>query len=586
MFLFSLMLTKRIFTYINPKLNLYRLYSLQARSYCILQSTNTDDDNLIHEREEIRQPIVTNYLIDNFHRQHNYLRISLTERCNLRCTYCMPEEGVPLSPESQLLRKEEILRLARLFVSQGVTKIRLTGGEPTVRPDIVELVQNLGQLKHVGLKSLAMTSNGIALKRKLPALVKGGLDTLNVSLDTLDPYLFEIMTRRKGFQRVIDAVDEAVNLGMPHVKINTVVMRGINDQEVLKFAAYTKDHPVAVRFIEYMPFDGNRWNRDKLVPYQELIQRIESVYGRMDKTSDGRNDTTKHYQIPGYQGKLGFITSMTDHFCGTCNRLRITANGNIKVCLFGNAEVSLRDTIREGKSDEELLEIIGAAVKKKKKQHAACVTFPLKLGLPLTARFNKRTVPLFLLPPNSINQQDVQFRYYSTKTNNDDKDELRLTHTDPNTGEARMVSVTDKSPTKREAKAIGRIILPQQAYDLLKSNQVHTLKGNVLTVAQIAGIQAAKTTSNLIPLCHPLLLGLIDVRLWMDDVKQSVECESTVQTSGKTGVEMEALTATSVALLTVYDMCKAASKDMIIEGIRVVEKTGGKSGPWKSSIKI
>lgn len=186
------------------------------------------------------------------------------------------------------------------------------------------------------------------------------------------------------------------------------------------------------------------------------------------------------------------------------------------------------------------------------------------------------SIPTYLLP---ITQFGYQRAYYSTKK---DDDEPRLTHTDPNTGEARMVSVTDKAPTKREAKAIGRIRLPDHAYQLLKKNEVHTMKGNVLTVAQIAGIQAAKATSNLIPLCHPLLLGLIDVRLWLDDKNRSVECESVVQTSGNTGVEMEALTATSVALLTVYDMCKAATKEMIIEGIRVVSKTGGKSGPWKS----
>lgn len=177
-------------------------------------------------------------------------------------------------------------------------------------------------------------------------------------------------------------------------------------------------------------------------------------------------------------------------------------------------------------------------------------------------------------------------RFYSTSSRNDDNDTPRLTHTDPAIGEARMVSVTDKVPTKREAKAIGRIVLPDHAYDLLKKNEVHTMKGNVLTVAQIAGIQAAKATSNLIPLCHPLLLGLIDVQLWLDDDKRSVECESTVQTSGKTGVEMEALSATSVALLTVYDMCKAASKEMVIENIRVVSKTGGKSGSWKSSTAV
>ncbi|KAL7334913.1 hypothetical protein PS15p_200469 [Mucor circinelloides] len=487
-------------------------------------------------------------------------------------TYCMPEEGVPLTPDDQLLRKEEILRLARLFVSQGVTKIRLTGGEPTVRPDIIELVQHLGQLKQHGLQSLAMTSNGIALKRKLPALVEGGLDTLNVSLDTLDPHLFQIMTRRKGFDKVTGAIDEAVRLGMPHVKINTVVMRGVNDQEVLNFAAYTKENPVNVRFIEYMPFDGNKWNRDKLVPFKELIDRIETIYGRLDKLGDGMNDTTKHYQVPGYQGKLGFITSMTEHFCGTCNRLRITADGNIKVCLFGNAEVSLRDMIRQGKTDEELLEIIGAAVKKKKKQHAVVKDRNISF---------KPNVPIHLLPSASMMQYNSA-RCYSSDSKDDQAP--RLTHTDPYTGEARMVSVTEKVPTKREAKAIGRIILPDQAYKLLKQNHVQTLKGNVLTVAQIAGIQAAKATSNLIPLCHPLLLGLIDVRLWLDDDKKSVECESTVQTSGKTGVEMEALTATSVALLTVYDMCKAASKDMVIEGIRVIEKTGGKSGPWKSNL--
>lgn len=205
----------------------------------------------------------------------------------------MPEEGVQLSHESKLLKKEEIIRLAKLFVSQGVTKIRLTGGEPTVRPDIVELVQELGELKQHGLESLAMTSNGIALKRKLPQLIEGGLDTLNVSLDTLDPYLFEVMTRRKGFDRVTGAIDEAVRLGMPHVKINTVVMRTVNDREVLNFAAYTKDHPVNVRFIEYMPFDGNRWNRDKLVPFKELVGRIETIYGKLNRLTDSANDTTK-----------------------------------------------------------------------------------------------------------------------------------------------------------------------------------------------------------------------------------------------------------------------------------------------------
>ncbi|KAI8394173.1 uncharacterized protein BYT42DRAFT_553608 [Radiomyces spectabilis] len=521
-----------------------------------------------------KKPAVSDFLTDTYRRQHNYLRISLTEKCNLRCTYCMPEEGVPLTAHDKLLTTEEILSLAKLFVAQGVTKIRLTGGEPTIRPDIIDLVQGIGELKKSGLQSLGMTSNGLALKRKLPALRDAGLDSLNLSLDTLDPHMFEIMTRRKGFHAVMNTINEAIDIGIPHVKINTVVIRGMNDDQVLKFVGFTQNRPINVRFIEYMPFDGNRWNKEKLVPYQELLDRIQSTFGHLDKLQDDANDTTKAWRVPGYQGKIGFITSMTQHFCGTCNRLRITADGNIKVCLFGDAEVSLRDLLRQGCSEEELLRIIGAAVKKKRKQHAGMRV----LGPFGRAGVDHKKVPLHMLPSTSYTPAGVHARFYSTTRNTDD---VRLTHTDPDTGEARMVSVTDKQVTKRQATAVGRIVMPKKAYQLLKENHHHTAKGNVLVVAQIAGIQAAKATSQLIPLCHPLLLGKIDVQLQLNDKECSVECESMVECSGKTGVEMEALTATSVALLTVYDMCKAATKHMTIEGIRVVEKTGGKSGPWQ-----
>ncbi|KAI8068369.1 hypothetical protein BC940DRAFT_273342 [Gongronella butleri] len=316
---------------------------------------------------------VSPHLVDTFDRQHTYLRISLTERCNLRCTYCMPEEGVPLTARDKLLTTSEILHLADLFVQQGVTKIRLTGGEPTVRPDIGDIVQGIGALKSKGLESLGMTTNGIVLKRHLSRFTDAGLDALNVSLDTLDSNMFQIMTRRKGFDKVIGALEEAMALNVPRIKINCVVMRGVNDDQVLDFVALTKSWPIRVRFIEYMPFDGNRWQRDKLVPYRELVDRIESVYGRMEKCTDDAHDTTKLYKVPGYAGHVGFITSMTDHFCHTCNRLRITADGSIKVCLFGNAEVSLRDILRtsdENDVDDNLLRVIGAAVKKKKKQHA------------------------------------------------------------------------------------------------------------------------------------------------------------------------------------------------------------------------
>ncbi|KAL1914658.1 uncharacterized protein VTP21DRAFT_8069 [Calcarisporiella thermophila] len=315
------------------------------------------------------------FLIDNFQRKHTYLRISLTEKCNLRCVYCMPAEGVDLTPSEKLLTIDEILRLARLFVSEGVTKIRLTGGEPTVRKDIIDIVSSLGELRPVGLRDIAITSNGIALTRKLPDLIAGGLTHLNISLDTLDPHKFQIITRRKGLDRVLGAVDEAIRLGVKHVKVNCVLIRGVNDNELLDFVEYTRNRKVDVRFIEYMPFDGNKWNSEKMVPFKELLNRIEEAFGPLEKLNDEMNDTSKAFRIPGYSGQLGFITSMTDHFCGTCNRLRITADGNLKVCLFGNSEVSLRDMMREhNMSDEELLSVIGTAVKNKKRQHAGMFT--------------------------------------------------------------------------------------------------------------------------------------------------------------------------------------------------------------------
>ncbi|OZJ03334.1 hypothetical protein BZG36_04225 [Bifiguratus adelaidae] len=525
------------------------------------------------------------FLTDKFNRKHSYLRISLTERCNLRCTYCMPAEGVDLTPTNELLTTEEIIRLARLFVQQGVTKIRLTGGEPTVRPDIIELVAELGKLKHLGLKHIAMTSNGIALKRKLPKLVENGMDGLNLSLDTLDSNKFEIITRRRGFENVLGSVDQAIDLGMKSVKINCVVIRGVNDREVPDFVAFTQKKPVNVRFIEYMPFDGNKWNSDKLVPYKELISNIETRFGALKKLTDDPNDTTKAFKIPGYAGQIGFITSMSDHFCGTCNRLRITADGNLKVCLFGPNEVSLRDAMRGAQTDEDLLEVIGVAVGNKKKQHAA--TIP---SYHVSNQWRSRTA--FIPPLSSINTSKVrpwmfptsysgiQTRLTSSKISQDPADANHLTHTDEK-GKASMVNVTEKAATHRTAIAVGRIILNQHIYTLLSQNALNQ-KGDVLTVAQIAGIQAAKQTSSLVPLCHPLLLSHVSVDFNLHEPSLAVQCEARVECKGNTGAEMEALTAVSVALLTVFDMCKAAGKGMTIEGIRVIEKTGGKSGVWRS----
>ncbi|KAM6355200.1 molybdenum cofactor biosynthesis protein 1 isoform 4-T7 [Podargus strigoides] len=308
------------------------------------------------------------FLTDSFGRQHNYLRISLTEKCNLRCQYCMPEEGVQLTPKSELLTAQEIITLARLFVKAGVDKIRLTGGEPLIRPDVVDIVGQLYKLE--GLKTIAVTTNGINLSRLLPRLKEAGLNAINISLDTLVPAKFEFIVRRKGFHKVMEGIHKATELGYRPVKVNCVVMRGFNEDELLSFVDFTKDLPLDVRFIEYMPFDGNKWNFKKMVSYKEMLDTIKQRWPELEKLPCETSSTAKSYKVPHFQGQISFITSMSEHFCGSCNRLRITADGNLKVCLFGNSEVSLRDHLRSGASEEELVQIIGAAVSRKKKQHA------------------------------------------------------------------------------------------------------------------------------------------------------------------------------------------------------------------------
>jgi len=308
-------------------------------------------------------------LQDTFGRQHSYLRISLTEKCNLRCTYCMPEEGVELQRKSSLLSQKEIMRLATGFVSKGVTKIRLTGGEPLVYPHFDALSAQLGALP--GLEELCVTTNGLVLQKKLGALMaaaaptKAGVPLLNISLDTMHAKKFEFVTRRKGFERVMGAIEAAIGAGC-RVKVNCVVMSGMNEDELCDFASFAASRKVDVRFIEYMPFDGNAWNDKKFVSYTDMLDEIRKEHPSIERDVDTAHDTSKHWSAAGWEGRIGFITSMSEHFCGSCNRLRLTADGNLKVCLFDNGEVSLRDAMREGMSEQQLDAVIDAAVNKKK----------------------------------------------------------------------------------------------------------------------------------------------------------------------------------------------------------------------------
>jgi len=308
-----------------------------------------------------------------------------------------------------MLTTPEIFYLSSLFVSQGVTKIRLTGGEPTVRRDIVPLMQQIGSLRPAGLRELALTTNGISLHRKLDAMVEAGLTGVNLSLDTLDPFQFQIMTRRKGFDAVMKSIDRILEMNRlganVKLKVNCVVMRGLNERDMIPFVELGREKDIEVRFIEYMPFGGNKWSQGKMISFQEMLDTIRVKYPGLTRLPGHKNDTSKTFQVPGFVGKVGFISSMTNDFCGTCNRLRITSDGNMKVCLHGNDEVSLRDLLRRdnngepideeaferikqtemarrdgllgdetvlgwGPRERELLHVIGAAVKRKAEKHA------------------------------------------------------------------------------------------------------------------------------------------------------------------------------------------------------------------------
>ncbi|MEW7290039.1 GTP 3',8-cyclase MoaA [Aquimarina sp. 2304DJ70-9] len=288
----------------------------------------------------------SNILTDTFGRKHNYLRISLTERCNLRCTYCMPADGIQLSPKAHIMTYEEIYTIAKEFVDHGVTKIRLTGGEPLIRKDAAQIIEKLASLPI----QLTLTTNGVIVDKFIDLFKKCGIKTLNVSLDSLDATKNKEITRRNYFDKVYQNILLLVKEGF-HVKVNCVLMKGFNDNEIIDFINLSKNLPLHVRFIEFMPFDGNQWNMDKLVSLKEILSEVNSNFKKNEiiKLKDAPNDTTKSYQIKGYQGTFAIISSVTNPFCDGCNRIRLTANGQIKNCLFSSKESDLLTPLREGK---------------------------------------------------------------------------------------------------------------------------------------------------------------------------------------------------------------------------------------------
>ncbi|MDP2210081.1 MAG: GTP 3',8-cyclase MoaA [Bacteroidota bacterium] len=308
-------------------------------------------------------------LIDSFNRQHNYLRISVTDRCNLRCVYCQPADGIELRQRSEILTFDEIERVAKLFAEIGVNKIRITGGEPLVRKDLPKLIQRLAIIP--GIRILGMTTNGVLLKSFAHQLKQSGLTNLNVSLDSLRSSRFELISGRQYFKDVLDGIYASLDAGFQPLKLNVVVMGGINDDELLDFVEFVRDKPINVRFIEYMPFKFNQWNQAKFVSFQQMVETISGRFEMQRIKSIDENSVAKEYRITGVMGTISFITSMSDHFCGTCNRIRLTADGSIKSCLFHPAEINLRSALRDNTSDEIITGMIHSAIIAKPFGHPA-----------------------------------------------------------------------------------------------------------------------------------------------------------------------------------------------------------------------
>lgn len=308
-------------------------------------------------------------MVDSFGRRHDYLRISLTERCNLRCFYCMPEEGVPLRDKKEFMTSEEVIEIAKTFVSLGVTKIRLTGGEPLIKKDAPNIIRELGKLP----VELAITTNAVLVDQYIDVFKEAGIKSVNVSLDSLKEGRFNMISRRNYFQRIMSNIQLLLDNDF-NVKVNVVVIKGLNDSEIPDFVKWTIDHKLDVRFIEFMPFDGNNWNWNKKVSYREIMDIIYENFNpnQVFKIADKANDTARNYRLINSEGSFGIISSVTNPFCDTCNRIRLTADGKIKNCLFSQSETDLLSVLRK---EQDIVPKIYEAILHKKKARGGTESF-------------------------------------------------------------------------------------------------------------------------------------------------------------------------------------------------------------------
>ena len=310
---------------------------------------------------------------DIYHRKINYVRVSVTDRCNLRCIYCKPAKGFQQLAKAQILSYEEILRLVQLAISCGLSKVRLTGGDPLVRRDIVKLVGSIARLQ--GVEDLSLTTNGILLDQMAYDFYNAGLRRINISLDSLKREKYQYITGRDGLDQVLKGIEKAQRVGFFPIKINMVVIKGINDDEILDLAKLSLDNPFHLRFIEFMPIGNDQLWREKKYFSCLKMKRIISAYKPLIPTSISgphhslNNGPAQLFEFKGAPGKIGFISPISNHFCPTCNRIRLTADGKVRSCLFSNQEIDIRRSIRSGSSDEELQKLLIEGIKAKPREH-------------------------------------------------------------------------------------------------------------------------------------------------------------------------------------------------------------------------
>lgn len=307
-------------------------------------------------------------MVDSYGRDINYLRISVTDRCNLRCRYCMPEEGVKNLGHGQILSLEDFARLVRIAGRVGIKKVRLTGGEPLVRKNVVKLIEYINMVP--GIDDLAITTNGILFADQAEELKKAGLKRVNFSMDTLEDSKFRYITRRGQLEEVKRAVARALDLDMHPVKINTVIIRGFNDDEVLDFARLAIRYPLHIRFIEFMPVgDLLFWNKERMMSSGEIMDVIGGIYPLYPEKGVIGNGPAKYYHIDGGAGSVGFISPMSNHFCAECNRIRMTADGKLRGCLYDKKEIDLKQALANGATDEDLQQLFLKAIARKPARH-------------------------------------------------------------------------------------------------------------------------------------------------------------------------------------------------------------------------